>query len=116
MRKINPSFEIVTGTVRGVALYRAKEIEDPRGFPVASAFPDTLPFVPKRYFLVHDGTHQVTYVLNHPAEGLYIPPMLWASEYTYSADARQMCLAADTYDPEDYIRDYDRFLKEVASS
>ena len=122
------------GRVRGVVLHRAPVIEDPRGFLSPTQFPDTLPFIPRRYFLVYDvpseeirGAHahiachqflvavsgsvtvegddgdtRETYVLNHPATGLYLPPMTWASEYAYSADARQLCLASDPYDP-DYV-------------
>jgi len=52
-------------------------------------------------------------VLNHPNLGLYIPPMVWATQYKYSSDAILLVLASDIYKAEDYIRDYDQFFKEV---
>jgi hypothetical protein len=39
--------------------------------------------------------------------------MVWATEYKYSPDAVLMVLASDIYKAEDYIRDYDLFLKEI---
>ena len=37
--------------------------------------------------------------------------MTWAVQYTYSADALLLVFASDPYDPADYIRDYDEFLR-----
>ena len=49
-------------------------------------------------------------VLDSPAKGVYIPPMVWATEYKFSRDAVLMVLASDYYDAGDYIRDYTEFL------
>ena len=48
--------------------------------------------------------------LDAPELGLHIPPLIWAVQYKYSADAVLLVLASDHYDPADYIRDYDEFL------
>ena len=48
-----------------------------------------------------------------PELGLYIPPMIWAVQYKYSADALLLVFASDHYDPDDYIRDYDEFLASI---
>ena len=40
---------------------------------------------------------------------LYVPPLVWAIQYKYSADALLLVLASDPYDPDDYVRDYDAF-------
>lgn len=57
-----------------------------------------------------DGTHRQEFVLDHPATGIYIPPMVWAVQYKYSADAVLLVLASDLYDPDDYVRDYEQYL------
>ena len=63
--------------------------------------------------MVDDGDNRVEYCLNRPNFGLYVPPMIWSSQYQYSADAVLMVLASDIYKAEDYIRDYDEFLSEI---
>jgi UDP-2-acetamido-3-amino-2,3-dideoxy-glucuronate N-acetyltransferase len=40
-------------------------------------------------------------------------PMIWGTQYRYSADAVLLVLASDPYDADDYIRDHDEFLAEV---
>lgn len=64
--------------------------------------------------LVDDGVNQEEFSLNHPTVGIYIPPMVWATEYKHSTDSTLMVFASDHYDPEDYIRDYDEFLSMVS--
>jgi UDP-2-acetamido-3-amino-2,3-dideoxy-glucuronate N-acetyltransferase len=57
-----------------------------------------------------DGTSRREVTLGNPTIGLHVPPMVWAVQYKYSADAVLLVLASDTYDAADYIRDYDEFL------
>jgi len=63
--------------------------------------------------VVDDGRSRAEVVLNRPNLGLEVSPMVWATEYKYSPDAILLVFASDKYDAEDYIRDYDQFLKEV---
>jgi acetyltransferase-like isoleucine patch superfamily enzyme len=63
--------------------------------------------------VVDDGTNRADILLNSPGIGLHIPSMVWATEYKYSPDAVLLVLASDIYRADDYIRDYDEFLKEV---
>jgi UDP-2-acetamido-3-amino-2,3-dideoxy-glucuronate N-acetyltransferase len=63
--------------------------------------------------VVDDGENRVEVLLNRPNLGLHVPPMVWATEYKYSQDALLMVLASEVYQAQDYIRDYDIFLKEV---
>lgn len=51
-----------------------------------------------------------TYVLEHPKQGLYIPPLAWHT-MQYSHNATQLVLASKEYDEKDYIRNYDEFKK-----
>lgn len=63
--------------------------------------------------LVDDGVRSEEIVLDHPDVGLLVPPMVWAVQYKYSADALLAVLASDPYDPDDYIRDYEEFRAAV---
>lgn len=51
--------------------------------------------------------------LNKPRMGLFIDTMVWKDMYDFSADSVLLVLASEHYDGEEYIRDYDEFLKEV---
>ena len=64
--------------------------------------------------VVDDGTSRAEFVLARANMGLHIPPMIWATQYKYTADAMLLVLASEVYDAADYIRDYDEFLKAVA--
>jgi len=50
------------------------------------------------------------FVLDSPNKGLYIPKMCWRT-MKYTHNAVQMCIASMEYIEEDYIRDYNEFLK-----
>jgi acetyltransferase-like isoleucine patch superfamily enzyme len=60
-----------------------------------------------------DGGTRQEFLLDSPELGLHLPPMTWAIEYKYSADAVLLVLASHFYDAKDYIRDYDEFLRLV---
>jgi dTDP-4-dehydrorhamnose 3,5-epimerase-like enzyme len=55
-----------------------------------------------------------TFILDEPNKGVYIPPHVWHT-MQYSHTAIQMVLASTTYDANDYIRDYEQFLKHWAT-
>jgi UDP-2-acetamido-3-amino-2,3-dideoxy-glucuronate N-acetyltransferase len=63
--------------------------------------------------IVDDGHNRVETVLDRPTLGIHIPPMIWSVEYKHSSQTVLMVLASDVYQPDDYIRDYDRFLHEL---
>jgi UDP-2-acetamido-3-amino-2,3-dideoxy-glucuronate N-acetyltransferase len=63
--------------------------------------------------IVDDGANREEFALTSPSHGIYIPPMVWGVQYKYSADAVLMVYASHSYDVDDYIRDYDDFLKIV---
>ena len=132
-------------SVKGVTLYKLPIISDLRGSLTFAEYENSLPFTPKRYFLVFDvpskdirgehahrechqflvcirgscsvvvddGQNRAEFLLNRPNLGLHIPPLVWATEYKYSQEAVLMVLASDIYKADDYIRDYETFLKAV---
>ena len=61
--------------------------------------------------LVDDGADRAQVTLNSPELGLYVPPMIWGSQFGYSPDAALTVLASHPYDPGDYVRDYDEFIR-----
>jgi dTDP-4-dehydrorhamnose 3,5-epimerase-like enzyme len=60
--------------------------------------------------MLDDGTSRDEVLLDGPQLGLYVPPMVWTSQFRYSSDAMLLVLASDVYDAADYIRSYDDFL------
>lgn len=63
---------------------------------------------------VDDGRVRDQVVLDHPSIGVHVPPMVWAAQYRYTADAVLLVFASHWYDAADYIRDYDTFLGMIA--
>jgi UDP-2-acetamido-3-amino-2,3-dideoxy-glucuronate N-acetyltransferase len=61
--------------------------------------------------VVDDGTNRAEYNLDTPEKALYIPPMIWSTQYKYTKDGVLMVLASHEYDPDDYIREYDTYLQ-----
>lgn len=64
--------------------------------------------------IVDDGTRRREVLLESPAVALHMPPMLWGIQHRYSDDAVLGVFASHSYDPDDYIREYEQFLAEVA--
>jgi hypothetical protein len=62
---------------------------------------------------LNDGINKRTVRLNRSYFGLHIPPGIWASEKGFSSGAICLVLASHKYDEEDYIRNFDQFLKSI---
>lgn len=60
-----------------------------------------------------DGKVKKTVMLNQPYRGLHIPPEIWASEVNFSSGAICLVLASHEYDEQEYIRDYNEYLKYI---
>jgi UDP-2-acetamido-3-amino-2,3-dideoxy-glucuronate N-acetyltransferase len=129
--------------ISGIIVKSFSAFEDMRGHLSVGNFASEVPFVPKRYFIVHkvptrkvrgehahrkcqlflvciagecrvvvdDGFIREEYELNDPNVGIYIPPMIWGTQYSFSADAALLVFASEPYNSGDYIRDYSEFLK-----
>ena len=61
--------------------------------------------------VLDDGTVKRSFVLNRPYIGLYVIPGIWRVLEDFSSGSVCLVLASEKYDSEDYIRDYDEFLK-----
>ena len=132
-----------TCKIPAVRLYELPVIRDLRGSLSFAQYDETLPFLPRRYFIVFDvgegqtrgghahrtvhqflicvnGSCQVSLddgktrdevLLDRPGLALYIPPKIWATQRQFSRDGVLMVLASEVYDPDEYIKDYDEFLR-----
>lgn len=58
-----------------------------------------------------DGVNKRTVLLNRPFWGLHVPPGIWASEQGFSSGSICLVLASEGYSEDDYIRNYDDYLK-----
>ncbi len=63
-----------------------------------------------------DGKEKKEVRLDKAIEGLLVEACVWREMYDFTPDAVLMVLASDYYDEEDYIRDYDEFLRYVEDS
>jgi acetyltransferase-like isoleucine patch superfamily enzyme/dTDP-4-dehydrorhamnose 3,5-epimerase-like enzyme len=61
--------------------------------------------------LVDDGRARQEVHLDTPGLGLHLPPLLWGIQYAYSEDAVLLCLTDARYDADDYVNEYDEFLR-----
>lgn len=63
--------------------------------------------------VLDDGVNKRTVQLNRPFWGLHVPPGIWASEQGFSSGSICLVLASHGYSEDDYIRNYDDFLKYI---
>ena len=60
---------------------------------------------------IEDGRNKKTFLLDKPWKGLLVAPGMWRTLDDFSGGAVCMVLASEVYQVEDYIRDYNEFLK-----
>lgn len=60
---------------------------------------------------VDDGTQQKIFSLNRSYYGLYIPDGIWRRMENFSTNSLAAVISSTKYNSEDYIREYDDFLK-----
>ena len=63
--------------------------------------------------VLDNGFNKEDILLNSPNTGLIIQEMIWREIYDFSADCVLMVLASEHYDENDYIRNYNEFLRLV---
>jgi hypothetical protein len=60
---------------------------------------------------IDDGSRKATFHLNRSYYGLYLCPMIWREIDNFSSGAVCMVLASTHFAPDDYLRDYDEFVR-----
>ncbi|MCM1164140.1 MAG: FdtA/QdtA family cupin domain-containing protein [Muribaculaceae bacterium] len=63
---------------------------------------------------VTDGFSSRTFTLNRPFEGLYIPQGIWRTITNFASGSVCLSLVNLPFYEEDYIRDFDEFMKLAA--
>jgi len=66
--------------------------------------------------LLDDGKSRCEVILDRPDMAVYMPSMVWGTQYRYSHDAILFVFASMPYESEDYIRSYDCFIDLSQSS
>ena len=59
--------------------------------------------------LLDNGIDRCEVILDRPDMGVYMPAMIWGTQYRYSEDAVLLVFASKAYNPDDYIRSYNEF-------
>lgn len=60
---------------------------------------------------IDNGIESRIILLDRPGIGLYLSSMLWKDMYDFSANSVLLVLASRHYDPNEYIRNYDDYLR-----
>lgn len=63
--------------------------------------------------LLDDGQSRCEVTLDRPDMGVFMPEMIWGTQYRYTPDAVLLVFASRTYEADDYIRTYEEFISAV---
>lgn len=61
--------------------------------------------------MLNEGKEEERYSLNRSYYGLYVPAMVWRRMENFSTNSLALILSSTDYDEQDYIRDFELFLK-----
>lgn len=61
--------------------------------------------------VLHDTKEQIVITLNNPSQGLLIPNGIWGELKNFTSGAVCLTVASAEFDEEDYIRDFDQFIR-----
>lgn len=65
--------------------------------------------------VIHDGREERRYSLSRSYYGLYLPPMHYRTLDNFSTNSLALVVSSAGFTEEDYIRDFDEFLKAKGS-
>ena len=61
--------------------------------------------------VLNDGKEEEVFSLNRSYYGLYVPNGIWREIINFSTNSLALILASEKFEPEDYIHNYDDYLK-----
>lgn len=64
---------------------------------------------------IDNGTEEVDVALNRPNQALWLDKMVWKEMYDFSYNAILLVLSNEKYQEDEYIRNYDDFIRALAS-
>jgi hypothetical protein len=62
--------------------------------------------------LLDNGSERCEVTLDRPDMGVFMPAMIWGTQYRHSADTVLLVFASRRYEADDYLRTYDDFMAE----
>jgi len=65
--------------------------------------------------IIDDGHEKKGYNLNRSYYGLYVPKGVWREMENFSTNSLALVLSSTKYDVDDYIRNYNEFLKTLGN-
>ena len=65
--------------------------------------------------VIDDGKTKQTFSLNRSYYGLYVPKMMWRQMQNFSTNSLALIVTNTEFNLDDYIYDYDLFLKEKSN-
>jgi hypothetical protein len=66
--------------------------------------------------IIDDGKDKNRIHLNRSYSGLLLPPMIWREMDNFSSGSVCLVLASQLYDPDDYYRDYAKFIQALGAT
>ena len=60
---------------------------------------------------ITDGREEFVVELDRPMMGVYIPKLIWKDMYNFSSVSVLLVLASSHYDGQEYIRNYDDYIR-----
>ena len=61
--------------------------------------------------VLNDGCKEYTFHLNRSYNAVYVPEMIWRQLENFSTNSVALVIASTEYEEEDYIRDFDKYVK-----
>jgi dTDP-4-dehydrorhamnose 3,5-epimerase-like enzyme len=61
--------------------------------------------------VLNNGSESKEFHLNRSYYGLYIPEMHWRTILNFSTNSVALVLASNSYDPSEYVRDFEEFKR-----
>ena len=98
IRRVFWTYDIREQEMRGDHAHRTCEMVI---FPLGGSFDIEL----------DDGHRQVLLHMDDPSLGIYVPPLVWCKLSAFTPCATCVSLASEEYAAEDYIHDYNEFLR-----
>ena len=98
IRRIFWTYDIQDESLRGDHAHRTCEMVL---FPIGGSFDIEL----------DDGELQLLLHMDDPSRGVYIPPLVWCKLMNFTKGAACISLASEEYVAEDYIHDYEEFIR-----
>ena len=70
-----------------------------------------LPVYGEVQVIIETSSKTLSFILDDPTLGLYVPKMNWASEYFKLSSTKLLILASEKYSQKDYIKNLSEFKK-----